>query len=85
MSIKDARPGDIYVDEFGKVWRVMSYCSEPTVGMERLELADDIRNSPVTLPHKKHAAVNAELWSGFKLLHVAKPPKARTYAGEDPS
>lgn len=32
-----AEPGDLYVDDAGQVWKVLSYCPAPTVTLERLD------------------------------------------------
>lgn len=37
LSVHDAQPGDIYVDELGKLWRCMAVWSEPTVQFEMVE------------------------------------------------
>jgi hypothetical protein len=36
-GVCDAKPGDIYVDKAGKLWRVLWTCAEPTVGVEAVE------------------------------------------------
>ena len=36
-DIKDAEPGDIYVDGDGKLWRILSVVHEPTVEAEEVE------------------------------------------------
>lgn len=37
MSVHDAEPGDIYADENGKLWRIITICHEPTVDAEEVE------------------------------------------------
>lgn len=37
MSVHDAQPNDIYVDNTGKLWRCVGVCHEPTVIFEEVE------------------------------------------------
>jgi hypothetical protein len=37
MSVHDAEPGDIYVDNQGKLWRVVWKLDQPSVGVEEVE------------------------------------------------
>lgn len=37
MTVDDAIPGDIYVDEKGVLWRCMATCNDPTATFEAVE------------------------------------------------
>lgn len=61
MSVHDALPGDIFVDEQGKLWRCMSICNEPMRTFVEIEP-----------PHANFAAsqkcggVSGLMWRGWK-------------------
>lgn len=80
----DAINGDVYVDEEGKLWRVIYTCPEPTLCMEELEphpqpnpvlLHQAMQNcqTPLTLPlpprRKKEGGVSGQIWNGFKRVY----------------
>lgn len=37
MSISESNLGDLYMDENGKLWRVIGLLSEPSITMEKVE------------------------------------------------
>ena len=68
MSVHDAEPNDVYVDEDGKLWRVLGTCGEPTVIVQEVEpLAPD---SPVKLS----GGVSGLMWRGWKRIHRQPKP-----------
>lgn len=69
MSVHDAKPGDLYVDGSGKLWRVVGVCGEPTVIVREVESAAP--ESPV----QKSGGVSGFMWHGFKRIHRPDPPK----------
>ena len=60
-DIPSAKPGDIYVDKRGKLWRVVATCAEPTVEVEEIETDDAARG-------RKSGGVNGFMWHGFKRI-----------------
>lgn len=66
MSVHDAQPGDVYVDEAGKLWRVIAICGEPTVNVQEVETTTP--ENPV----RRSGGVSGLMWSGFKRIH--RPP-----------
>ncbi len=69
MSVRDAKPGDIYTDAFGNVWKVLSTCAEPTVHMMMID--DPRRHENDIRPHQ-HGAVSGLMWQGFKRILTAQ-------------
>lgn len=70
MSVHDAQPGDVYVDDAGKLWRVVGVCGEPTVIVEEVETkapGDGTRRS---------GGVSGFMWHGFKRIHRPDAPKS---------
>lgn len=65
MSVHDAKPGDIYADEQGKLWRVVGIFSEPTVQVQEIEPATP--ESPV----KRLGGVSGLMWNGF--IRIFRP------------
>lgn len=61
MSVQDAKPSDLYVDATGKVWRVVSVCTEPTVTVQEVEKTRGHAN-----PIQKSGGISALMWEGFK-------------------
>lgn len=68
-SVHDAQPSDVYVDDSGKLWRVVGVCGEPTVIMQEVETAEP--ESPV----RKNGGVSGLMWRGFKRIHRPEPPR----------
>ena len=60
----DAEPGDIYVDESGKLWRVQSYCKDPTVELVEVETDGSCRK-----PIHRGGSVYGMMWQGFKRIY----------------
>ena len=71
MSIHDAEPNDIYIDEFGKLWRVVGIVGEPSVIVEEIE-ADERGVKPSV---RKNGGVNSLMWRGWKRIHRPEKPK----------
>lgn len=69
MSVHDAKPGDIYVDASGKLWRVVGVFGEPSVIVQEVEPA--VVESPVT----QTGGVSGLMWHGFKRIY--SPPAKR--------
>ena len=82
MSVRDAVPGDIYVDPDGKLWRVISTCKEPTVTLEAVEPKGFIPEPPNMLQpfpmvdhsagrylrDRKGGAVSAPIFEGLRRI-----------------
>lgn len=77
-TIHDARPGDIYADAEGKLWRVITTCREPTVTVEEVEpsghtsyLAQQapqavyISQPGEFIRQRKEGGVTGLMWAGF--------------------
>jgi len=69
MSVHDAELGDVYVDDAGKLWRVVGICGEPTV------IAQEVETLTPESPVKKSGGVSGFMWNGFKRIH--RPLKAK--------
>ncbi len=63
MSVHDAEPADLYVDDSGKLWRVIGTCGEPTVYIQEVETLTP--DSPVT----RSGGVSGIMWNGFKRIY----------------
>lgn len=63
MSVHEAQPGDVYVDDKGKLWRVIGVCGEPTVIVREIETVTP--ESPVT----RSGGVSGYMWHGWKRIH----------------
>jgi streptogramin lyase len=74
MSIHDAEPSDVYVDEQGKLWRVIGKFSEPAVTVEEVE---PTRNCS---PHRRTGGVSGCMWQGF--VRIYRPPDIPKMAAE---
>ena len=53
---------ELFVDDGGKLWRVVAICGEPTVTVQEVEPAAP--KSPV----KMRGGVSGLMWTGFKKL-----------------
>jgi hypothetical protein len=67
MSVHDAAPGDIYVDEHGKLWRVVGIVGEPSV------IVDEIETRSPDSPVQRTGGVSGLMWNGFKRIHRPAP------------
>ena len=63
--MRDAEPNDVYVDETGKLWRVVGVCGEPTVIVQEIESA---------APERRHGGVSGAMWFGWKRIHRPTKP-----------
>jgi hypothetical protein len=63
MSMQDADLSDIYVDEHGKLWRVIAIIGEPTVEVEEIEKGD------YSEPIRRRGGVSGYMWHGYKRIH----------------
>jgi hypothetical protein len=68
-GIHDAEPSDIYVDEAGKLWRVVGVVGEPSVIVEEIETKTP--DNPV----RKNGGVSGLMWRGWKRIHRPEKPK----------
>ena len=83
MSVHDAEPGDIYVDDQGKLWRCYMTCHEPTISFEEVEgyvpnplanqgAAQAIAYAPPLGPQiirsRKTGGVSGVMWNGWKRI-----------------
>ena len=59
MDIRDAKPGDVYAEKDGKLWRVVGVVGEPSVIVEEIESLSP--ESPVRM----HGGVSGLMWQGF--------------------
>lgn len=72
MSVHEAQPGDIYVDEHDKLWRVTGRWDEPVVSVEAVEPdLTGIGGSPNKT--KQQGGLSGLMWKGFRFLHRPKP------------
>lgn len=74
------------MDEAGKLWRVIGYCSEPTVTMEEVEpqapinpalmqSGQMISGTPGRIPlhrDRKSGGISGLMWNGFKRIYKAQ-------------
>lgn len=85
MSVSESNPGDLYMDENGKLWRVIGVLREPSITMEEVE--PEPQPNPAyqmggqtgtyqpqpTLPlpyrNKKEGGVSGYMWNGFKRIY----------------
>lgn len=71
MSVHDAAPEDIYTDDHGKLWRVISICHEPTVEVEEVEgtLSDPGGLNRVRIVKiRRSGGTSGLMWSGWKRI-----------------
>lgn len=83
MSVHDAELGDIYVDEQGKLWRVIALTREPVVEVEEVEgraynpqshaYAQQLSCVPSSaevpiIRDRKSGGVSGFMWKGFKRI-----------------
>jgi hypothetical protein len=69
VSIRDAEPSDIYVDERGKLWRVVGTWQEPVVIVEEIEATN-----PNDALRRMTGGVSGVMWCGFQRIY-RQPPK----------
>jgi hypothetical protein len=76
MSVHEAEPGDVYVDENGKLWRVIGVCGEPTVIVREIE-----PDAPESPPVTRSGGVSGYMWHGWKRVHrqPEKKPNPTAY------
>jgi hypothetical protein len=67
MPVHDAEPGDIYVDDSGKLWRCVR---PPSVSFEEVEGQVKMDASGAWVTHKQHCegALGGPLWNGWKRI-----------------
>lgn len=56
VDVRNAKPGDILIDDGGKQWRVYGYCNEPTVFIEEIDTDDENRIRLI-------GGVSGKMWS----------------------
>lgn len=78
MSIHDSKPGDIYADKNGKLWRVVGIWSDPTVRVEEVEPTHHPDGPEPAIPYGEKRAmfggVGGCMWSGFTRIYRVAPP-----------
>lgn len=65
-DIHNSKPGDVFVDPEGKLWRVIGTCNEPTVHMREIEPRS------ITNPQDIRGGIGGLMWVGFKKIYEAK-------------
>ena len=70
MSVHDAEPGDIYVDESGKLWRCIATCNEPTCTFEEIE-----PTGGSGWKERKGGGLSGLMWNGWKRIYHPDDPK----------
>jgi len=75
----DAKPGDIYVDAQGKLWRVTGTWREPTVEVEEIEPHAVLETKPACdgeqapmpsfVRRTMSGGVSGLMWDNFKRIH----------------
>lgn len=76
-NMRDAEPGDIYVDGCGKLWRVVGVIREPSVTVEAVEHEFIIGGAP-QFP-RRNGGVTGHMWHDFTRIHR---PSARSAGAE---
>lgn len=72
-GIHDAQPGDIFVDDNDKLWRIVGRWDEPCVVAESVDL---IAGGGALIPKtKQQGGISGLMWKGFRFLHRPKPPQ----------
>lgn len=81
--MNEARPGDLYLDERGKLWRVIAYSATPTVTVEEVEPEPQsnpallqqfqgLQQFPKTLPlpprNRLSGGISGAMWDGWKRI-----------------
>lgn len=74
MSVHDARPGDVYVDADGKLWRVVSVCDQPSVTVEEIERDPERPPLPAGMKIRRSGGVSGLMWQNYE--RIWKNPKA---------
>lgn len=72
MSVRGARPGEIYEDKNGYRWLVTSTCDEPTVHMQQIV---PIWGEDQPRPPSQGGGVTGGMWNGFKKIADAAEPR----------
>ncbi|WP_424137426.1 hypothetical protein [Roseomonas chloroacetimidivorans] len=67
MSVHDAKPGDVYADANGKLWRVIGVWHDPTVEVEEVE--PERMLSP---KQRRFGGVGGLMWQGFQRIWSKK-------------
>ncbi len=68
-SIQDARPGDVFVDSDGQIYRVKARFNEPVI---ELAMIDPVYPSSIAgndLPPTMRGTIHAQMWDGFKRIY----------------
>lgn len=72
-EVHQASPGDVYVDKYNKLWRVVSTCHEPTVCMEEVEPEicgglGVMQFSGLRSKAQKTGGMTGAMWEGFRRI-----------------
>jgi len=76
-NMRDAEPGDIYVDDDGKLWRVVGVICEPSVTVEAVEHEFIIGGAP-QFP-RRSGGITGHMWHDYQRIYR---PSARSAASE---
>ncbi len=89
-DIHKAKPGDLFMDKYNKLWRVISVCAEPSICMEEVE-PDPQSRGPGVMPSmglfgnyrtRKDGGISGLMWEGFKRIFSPDAPRPTTEASE---
>jgi len=69
VSVHDALPGDIYVDDRGKLWRCMVICNEPTRTFEEVERRHETGDKD-----RINGGVGGLTWNGWRRIWRKEEP-----------
>ena len=77
-DITTAKPGDLYLDPYGKVWRIENVCHEPTVFAREIEgqlfypslssTEKRFPEPPRIITNARTGAINSFMWSKWKRI-----------------
>lgn len=65
MSINPQSPGEIYEDNKGDRWLVVSMCQEPTVTMQQIQ---PVWHDSDARPYQQGGGVTGLMWQGFRKI-----------------
>ena len=64
--LADAKPGDIYADANGKLWRVAWCCDQPMVHMDAVEQSQQYHGTGIV--EHQQGGISGCMWDGFKRI-----------------
>lgn len=75
MSVHDAMPGDIYVDDKGHLFEVVMVCADPTVSMVRVYRTTEDAHLQPARSTPLSGALTAPMWDRFQRIY--RPARGR--------